>query len=142
VLRSGVVLGGVPRVLDSRRSGHQLLLSEEAIMNFSEIVMLALFLTIFVVVPIVFAQIGSRRQATIKPSFRECPRCGAHNYKTKERCYCCGFGFVLPQSDGPDPALIQRVKQADDSRMRRKVETQIPQAVEDEPERAEKASEL
>ncbi len=111
-------------------------------MNLSEVVMLALFLTIFIVVLIVFAQIGSRRQATINPSLRECPHCGADNYKTKERCYCCGFGFVLPQSDGPDPALIQRVKRADDSRMRRKVETQIPQAVEGMSPRPEKASEL
>ena len=111
-------------------------------MNLSKIVALALFLTLFIVVPIVLVQIGSRRRATAEPSLLECAHCGAHNYRTKERCYCCGFRFVLPQSDRPDSALIQRVKQADDSRMRRKAETQITQAAEDKPQRAEKASEL
>jgi len=114
-------------------------LDKESIMNLSEIVAVALFLTVLGVVPILLIGIVGGRQST-DPGLLECPHCGAYNHKTKEHCYCCGFGLVLPQSDRPDPALIQRVKQADASRMRREAEPQILRAVEDEPQRAEKAS--
>lgn len=110
------------------------------IVNLSEIVTVALFLTALGIVPILLMGIVSRRRPT-DSGLQECAHCGAYNRKTKERCYCCGLRFVLPQSDRPDPALIQRVKQADASRMRREAETHTLRVVEDEPERAEKASE-
>jgi hypothetical protein len=93
------------------------------LMNLSEIVMLLLFLAVFVVVPVVLALIGSRHRS-INASLPECPHCGAQNYKTKEHCYCCGFGVIFPQSNGADAVLIQRVKQADEIKMRRGVGTQ------------------
>lgn len=98
-------------------------------MNFSEIVMVLVFLTVFVVVPVIFIQCGSRRKNSITSSLNECPQCGAQNHKAKERCYCCGYGFISSKSDTTDAALIQRVKQADDDKMKRKVEAQAPEVV-------------
>lgn len=99
-------------------------------MNLGEIVIVVVFLTVIGVVPIVVMGIASRRRPTINSSLKECPDCGAYNPNATEQCYCCGFGFILPQSDGTEVTLIQRVKQADDSKMRRRVGTQ---ATEDKP---------
>jgi len=133
-------------VLDSRWFGHQQewspyeayllrgVAAEEGgnnPVNLSEIVMLLVFLTAFVVVPVIFIQCGSRRRNSITSSLHECPHCGAQNHKAKDRCYCCGYGFISSKSDTPDAALIQRVKQADDGKMKRVVEAQTPEAVED-----------
>lgn len=100
-------------------------------MNLSEIAMLLLFLTVFVVVPVIFIQCGSRRKNSISSGLHECPQCGAQNYKAKERCYCCGYGFISSKSDATNAVLIQRLKQADDGKMKREVEAQASEAVED-----------
>jgi ribosomal protein L37E len=89
-----------------------------------EIVMLVLFLAVFVVVPILFIQFGSRRSDGMS-HIQVCPACGAHNYKTKTHCYCCGFGFILLQSDKAEDTIIQRAKQADDSNRRGIVKTEL-----------------
>ncbi len=96
-------------------------------MNHGEIFLAVLFLTVFVVVPLVLALKASRRP--INSSLQVCPHCGAHNDTAKTHCYCCGFGFILPQSDGVEANLIQRVKQADDSKMRRGIGTQTTEVV-------------
>lgn len=100
-------------------------------MNLSEIVMLLLFLTVFVVVPVIFIQYGSRRKNSITSSLNECPQCGAQNHKAKERCYCCGYEFIPSKSGATGPALIQRVKRADDGKSKRELEVREPEAVED-----------
>jgi len=94
-------------------------------MSHSEIFLAVLFLTVFVVaVPLVLALVVRRRRPTIVPSLQVCPHCGAHNDTAKTHCYCCGFGFIRPQSDGVDATLIQRVKQADDRQKKRGLQTQ------------------
>jgi hypothetical protein len=98
-------------------------------MNHSEIFLAVLFLTIFVAVPVVLALIVRRRRTTIVPNLQECQRCGAHNPLGREHCYCCGFGFILPQADGTEADVIQRVKQADDSKMRPRVGTQTTEVM-------------
>jgi hypothetical protein len=98
------------------------------LMNLGEIVIVVVFLTALGLVPIVLMGIASRRRATINSGLQECPDCGAHNPKVTERCYCCGFVLILPQSDGTEPTVIQLVKQADESKVRRSGGTQ---AVED-----------
>ena len=110
-------------------------------MNLGEIAMAVLFLVVFVVVPIVFTQMGRRRRSTIDPNLQECRHCGAQNNKDSRQCYCCGVGFVVPPSDGADPALIKRVKQADDSKTRSRVEAEALQAVKDVSPRADKTGE-
>lgn len=87
-------------------------------MEFSGIVMLVLFLAVFVLVPILFAQFGRHRPDGLA-NLQVCPGCGAHNYKSKERCYCCGHRFLFPQSDGADRVQVPRVKTVDDSGKRR-----------------------
>jgi hypothetical protein len=94
---------------------------EESSMTLSEIILVLLFLTVFVVVPIIFTQFGRRRPAGMA-NLQICPDCGAHNYKAKERCYCCGHRFLLAPTDGADAVRNQRVKQADDSEKRRGAE--------------------
>jgi hypothetical protein len=79
-------------------------------MNVSGIVMVVVILTIVSVVPIVLIGIVSRRRPAIVPGLQECPYCGARNPKAREHCYCCGFSFIISQSNGLDAALIQRVK--------------------------------
>jgi hypothetical protein len=111
---------------------------EETSMRLSEIILLVLFLMVFVIVPIIFTQFGKRRPAGIS-NLQVCPDCGAHNYKAKERCYCCGRRFLSPQPDGADPVQIQRVKQADDSGMSRGVEPLDLQKVAGTLQRADKA---
>jgi len=93
-------------------------------LNSADIIGLLVLLAIFVFVPVVFALWISRRPHNSKPSLRGCPHCGAQNPNARERCYCCGFGFILPQSDEAEATVIQRVKQADDSNKRRRVGTQ------------------
>src|SRR5882724_12514988 len=99
------------------------------IMNLSEFVILVLFLTVLLFVPLVVIQFIGRRKPVFKPSLRECPNCGAENHKTKERCYCCGHRFGSPPPEGPDATMIQRVRQADDRKMRRRTAAQTPPAV-------------
>jgi hypothetical protein len=98
------------------------------LMNLGEIVIVVMCLTALGLVLIVLMGIASHRRPPINSSLQECPDCGAHNRNAREHCYCCGFAFILPQSDATEANVIQRVKQADDSKMRRSVETQ---AVED-----------
>lgn len=94
--------------------------------------MLAVFLTIFGIVPIVFILLfGRHRSHNSNVSLQECPHCGAENQKAKERCYCCGYSFVPPQPYDTNAELIRRVKLADDTRMRREAETRASRPVED-----------
>src|SRR5580700_7161766 len=95
------------------------------LMNLGVTVILLLCLVVFGVIPLILIRVASRRRPTINSSLQECPDCGAHNPKDGEHCYCCGFGFILPQSDGTETTVNQRVKQADDSKMRRNVGTQL-----------------
>jgi len=92
-------------------------------MNLGEIVMVVLILTIVSIIPFVVIGFLSRRRPTINSSLQECPHCGAQNHKAKEHCYCCGFGFIPPPSGGGEATVIQRVKQADDGKTRRRVGT-------------------
>jgi hypothetical protein len=100
------------------------------LMNLDEIVIALLFLIVVGVVAVVLIEKLRPRRPTIVPSLQECPDCGAHNPQAREHCYCCGFRFILPQSEGAEATVIERAKQADDSKMRRSVGTQ---AVEDAP---------
>jgi len=100
-------------------------------MNLTDIVMLLVFLAVFVVVPAVFIQWGSRRKNTHRLNLQECPSCGAENYKAKARCFCCGYDLVAGRSEGSRDALLQRVKRADESRTRPPIPAPSPQAVED-----------
>ena|ERR1039457_4267136 len=100
-------------------------------MNLTDVVMLVLFLAVFVVVPAVFIQLGSRRKHASHSSLLQCPSCGAENYKGKASCYCCGYELVAGRSDGTNDALLQRVKRADEKRTRSPITTQSPQPVED-----------
>ena len=103
------------------------------IMNLGEFVILVLFLTILLFVPIVVIQFIGRRKPVFKPSLQECPNCGAENHKTKERCYCCGHRFGSPPTEGLDPVVIQRVKQTDDRKIRRRAAAHPPPAVAEKP---------
>jgi len=103
------------------------------IVNLGEFVNLVLFLTILLFVPIVVIQFIGRRKPVFKPSLQECPNCGAENHKAKEWCYCCGHSFGLPAQEVLDAALIQRVKQADDRKMRRRAAAQPPPAAAEKP---------
>jgi len=98
-------------------------------MNHSEIFLAVLFLTVFVAIPVVMALIVSRRRPASNPGLQECPHCGAQNDTAKTHCYCCGFGFIRRQSEAD---VIQRVKQADDSKMRRRVGTQTTEVMSSE----------
>jgi hypothetical protein len=92
-------------VLDRRVWAPAIAAREETCMSFGEVVMVLLFLMVFVAVPMFFAQIGRRRSPGLA-NLQVCPECGAHNYQTKERCYCCGCRFVSPRSDGSGPVAI------------------------------------
>jgi hypothetical protein len=71
-----------------------------------------------------------RRQPTIILSLLECPDCGTHNPRARERCYCCGFGFILAPSDGTESTVIQRVRQADNGKTKGTVGTQTVKVTE------------
>jgi ribosomal protein L37E len=86
--------------------------------------MLVLFLVVFVAVPMIVIQFGSRRSDGMS-HIQVCPACGAHNYKTKQHCYCCGFGFNARQPDETESIVIQRAKQADEGKKRGSVATQV-----------------
>jgi hypothetical protein len=103
------------------------------IMNLGEFVVLVLFLTVLLFVPIVVIQFIGRRKPVFKPSLQECPTCGAENHKAKEHCYCCGHRFGSPPSEGLDAALVQRVKQADERRVRRRAAVPSPAATAEKP---------
>jgi len=111
------------------------------IMNLSEFVILVLFLTVLLFVPLVVIQFIGRRKPVFKPSLRECPNCGAENHKTKEQCYCCGHRFGSPPPEGLDAVVIQRVKQADDRKMRRRAASQHRPAVAEKPSPTERTPE-
>ena len=91
-----------------------------------ELITLVLFLTSFVVVPLVFVWIGSGRRSAGNSDLQQCLHCGAQNHKAEKRCYCCGFGLSLPQEAGVDAPLIQRVKQFDASRLSRDLKASSP----------------
>ena len=99
------------------------------IMNLGEFVILLLFLTVLLFVPIVVIQFIGRRNPSFKPNLHECPNCGAENYQAKEQCYCCGYSFGSSPTEALDPTLIQRVKQADDRSIRRRDASQSPTAI-------------
>jgi hypothetical protein len=111
------------------------------IMNLGEFVIFVLFLTVLLVVPIVVVQFIGRRKPVFKPILQECPGCGAENHRDKEQCYCCGHRFGSSPSEGLDAALVQRVRQADDRRVRRKAAAQPPAATVEKPLPAEPALE-
>jgi hypothetical protein len=93
-------------------------------MSRADIVGLFVFLAIFVFAPVVLALCCFNRGS--KPTHQECPHCGAHNHKAKEHCYCCGHRFVRPGSEAVAVTVIQRVKQAEDSKVRRETEAFSP----------------
>src|SRR5258708_4116871 len=103
------------------------------IMNLGEFVILVLFLTVLLFVPIVIVQFIGRRKPVFKPSLQECPNCGAENHRAKEQCYCCGHRFGSSPSEGLNTTLIERVKQADDKGARRKATAQSPAATAEKP---------
>jgi len=111
------------------------------IMNLGEFVILLLFLTVLFFVPIIVIQFVGRRRPIFKPNLQECPSCGAENHRAKAQCYCCGHNFGPLPSEGTDAALIQRVKQADESRKRRKTTPETPASVVEKPLRAEQSME-
>jgi hypothetical protein len=94
------------------------------------IVAMLVFLLVFVLGPVFFIWCCSRHSSRPKPRLRACPQCAAQNHTASENCYCCGFGFILPQTEGAEATVIQRVRQADDSKKRQGVGTR---AVEDKP---------
>jgi hypothetical protein len=100
------------------------------IMNHGELVILLLFLTVLFFVPIVIIQLVGRRRPSFKPNLLECPNCGADNHQAKSRCYCCGHDFGSSPTEGD---VIQRVKQAEDSRRRRSAAAEIPGAIVEKP---------
>jgi len=95
-------------------------------MNLGEFVIFVLFLTVLLFVPIVIVQFIGRRKPVFKPNLQECPNCGAENHRDKEQCYCCGHRFSLSSSEGLDVTLVQRVKQADDRRAKRRAAAPSP----------------
>jgi hypothetical protein len=109
------------------------------IMNVGELVILVLFLTVLLFVPIVVIQFIGHRRPAFKPSLQECPNCGAENHTAKEECYCCGHRFGSSPSEGLDPTLVRRMKSADDRRMRRRVVAQPPVTIAEKPLPAEQA---
>ena len=99
-------------------------------MNRTDIIMLFVFLVVFVIVPAVLIQLGSRRSHAGHANLQECPSCGADNYKGKQRCYCCGYELIYIRSAESSEPLLRRVKRADESRMRSRIAPQTPQPVE------------
>lgn len=89
--------------------------------------MLLVFLVTFVIVPAAFFFMGTRRKDIDEPNLQECPSCGAENHQAKERCYCCGYHLAA----APGEAILQRVKQADESRTKSRAATKSPQIVDD-----------
>jgi hypothetical protein len=63
--------------------------------------------------PLVFVLCCGRN---LKPSLPECPYCGAQYRGTPARCYCCGYEFILPESNAGDVKVIQLVRQADSNK--------------------------
>lgn len=96
-------------------------------MNLTDVVMLLLFIVVFVVAPAVLIQLGSRRKHANHSNLQECPSCGAENHKAKERCYCCGYDLAARRSEGTSEALLQRVKQADEKRMKSRIKAESSQ---------------
>jgi ribosomal protein L37E len=99
--------------------------------NRTDAVMLLVFLVTFVIVPSAFFLMGRRRKHADEPNLQECPSCGAENYLTKERCFCCGYDLAAGRSAGPGEAILQRVKQADESRTKSRAATKSPQTVDE-----------
>jgi ribosomal protein L37E len=100
-------------------------------MNLTDMVMLLVFLVVFVIVPAVFIQLGSRRKHASHASLLQCPSCGAENYKTKHHCYCCGYDLSASQPEIASEAVLQRVKRADESRAKSPTAAPSPQTVKD-----------
>jgi hypothetical protein len=94
-------------------------------MDLDKIVIPLLLLIVFGVVAVVLTEKLRRRRPTLILGLQQCPDCKAHNPKAREHCYACGFAFILSPSDGPEVTVVQRVKQADASEMRRRVGTQV-----------------
>jgi predicted amidophosphoribosyltransferase len=110
-------------------------------MNLGEFVVLVLFLAVLFFVPIVVIQFIGRRKPVFKPNLQECPNCGAENHRAKEQCYCCGHRFGSSPTEGLDATLVQRVKQVDDRRMKRRAAAQPTTATEEKPLPTERALE-
>ena len=87
-------------------------------MNLTDVVMVFLFVTAFVIIPAIFIRVGSRRKHVSHMNFQECPSCGADNYRGRERCYCCGYDLVGGRSAAPGEAVLERVRHADESRVK------------------------
>ena len=112
------------------------------VMNLSEFVILLGFLTILLFVPIAIIHFCRRRRRPIsKPSLQECPNCGAENHTGKEQCYCCGHRLDSSPLAGMDIALMQRVKQADKEKARRKTATKNPEPLGERPLRTGQTTE-
>jgi len=103
------------------------------IMNLGEFVIFVLFLTVLLFVPVMIVQFIGRRKPVFKPSLQECPNCGAENHRDKERCYCCGHRFASSPSEGVGTPLIQRVKQADDQKAKRRTTAQSSASTAEKP---------
>ncbi len=70
------------------------------------------FLAVFVFAPLLWALCCSNDARRPKPSFRECPQCGAKNYLTQTQCYCCQHEFIPSTPIEATPTVIQRARQA------------------------------
>jgi hypothetical protein len=102
-------------------------------MNFGEFVILLALLTVLFFVPIIVNQFFGRRGPVFNQNFQECPNCGAENDNDKAQCYYCGHDFGLSPLEGMDVALIQRVKQSDNSKKQRRATSETSSIVTEEP---------
>ena len=111
------------------------------VMNVGEFVILLAFLTVLLFVPIAIIQFVGRRRPISKPSLQECANCGAENHTGKERCYCCGHHLDSSPMAGTNLTVLERVKQADEEKARRKAATKTPEPREERSVRSEQATE-
>jgi hypothetical protein len=102
-------------------------------MNFGEFVILLVLLTVLFFIPIIVIQFFGRNGSIFKRSLQECPSCGAENDNAKIRCYCCGHDFESSPLEGLDAALLQRVRQADDSKKRRRATSETSATLAEKP---------
>jgi hypothetical protein len=79
-----------------------------------------MLLTVLFFIPIIVIQFFGRRGPIFRQNLQKCPSCGAENDNAKVQCYCCGYDYESSPLEGLDPALLQRVRQADDSKKRRR----------------------
>jgi hypothetical protein len=96
-------------------------------MDLDRIFIPLLVFIVFGVVAIVSIEKLRRRRPrpTINLSHQQCPDCGSRNPKARAHCYCCGFEFVMRQTEGTEVTVIHQVRQADNGKTKRTVGTQV-----------------